>query len=59
MTVGYSLQEFSLMGGYFLSMIDIAPDFIGILNGVRQTFGFIPSFILPMAISTMTPNVDN
>jgi ACS family sodium-dependent inorganic phosphate cotransporter/ACS family sodium-dependent inorganic phosphate cotransporter-like MFS transporter 1/2/3/4 len=56
-TVGYSLTEFAVMGGYNFAMMDIAPDYLGVLQGINKTISLAPGFIIPMIISALTPNV--
>ena len=56
-TIGYSLTEFAVMGGYNFAMMDIAPDFLGILNGINKTISLAPGFIIPLIISALTPDV--
>lgn len=56
-TIGYSLNEFAIMGGYWYAMMDIAPDFVGILQGLNKTLGLAPGFIIPPIIAALTPNV--
>lgn len=56
-TIGYSLTEFAVMGGYCYTMIDIAPDFVGILQGINKTLGLAPGFITPLVIAALTSNV--
>lgn len=56
-TIGYSLTEFAVMGGYNFAMIDIAPDYFGILQGINKTISLAPGFIIPLIISALTPNV--
>ncbi|XP_046436871.1 sialin-like [Daphnia pulex] len=55
-TVGYSLTEFAVMGGYNFAMMDIAPDYLGVLQGINKTISLAPGFIIPMIISALTPN---
>lgn len=56
-TVGYSLTEFAVMGGYWYNMMDLAPDYVGILQGINKTIGLAPGFIIPAIISALTPDV--
>ena len=56
-TIGYSLTEFAVMGGYNFAMMDIAPDYFGILQGINKTISLAPGFIIPLIISALTPHV--
>ncbi len=56
-TIGYALNEVAWMGGFYFDMMDIAPDFVGILQGINKTIGLAPGFIIPMVISALTPDV--
>ena len=58
-TIGYSLTEFAVMGGYFYAMMDLAPEFVGILQGINKTVGLAPGFITPLVIAALTPHVKN
>ena len=56
-TIGYSLTEFAVMGGYNFAMMDIAPDYFGILQGINKTISLAPGFIIPLIISALTHHV--
>ena len=56
-TVGVSLTESALMGGFNYALMDIAPEFVGILQGINNTIGLSTGFIVPMIVSILTPNV--
>ncbi len=58
-TIGYSLTEFAVMGGYCYTMMDLAPDFVGILQGMNKTVGLAPGFITPLIIAVLAPHVSN
>lgn len=45
------------IGGYAFSLLDMAPDYVGVLQGINNTIGLAPGFIMPVVISAMTPNV--
>lgn len=56
-TLGYSLYEVAWMGGFCFSALDMAPDYVGILQGMNNTIGLMPGFIMPVVIAQLTPNV--
>lgn len=56
-SIGYALYEVAWMGGFCFSMLDMAPDYVGILQGINNTIGLMPGFIMPVVISTLTPEV--
>ena len=56
-TIAYSLTEFAIMGGYSFVMIDMAPDLVGILQGINKTISLAPGFITPLVIAALTPEV--
>ncbi|KAK4022974.1 hypothetical protein OUZ56_008416 [Daphnia magna] len=55
-TISYSLTEFAVMGGFGYAMIDLAPDFLGILQGINKTISLAPGFITPLIVSALTPH---
>lgn len=56
-TVGFGFHEVAVMGGFAFVLLDIAPDFVGILQGINNTIGLAPGFIIPMIVSALTPEV--
>lgn len=56
-TIGYSLHEVSVMGGYYFAVMDIAPAFVGVIQGINKTVSLAPGFIMPVIISALTPDV--
>ena len=46
------------MGGFLYSLLDLAPDFVGVLQGLTSTAFAIQGLLLPMIVSAMTPNVN-
>lgn len=54
--LGQALGEFSFMGGYMLSIFEVAPKYAGIIIGITNTFGVLPGFICPLFVSLLTPN---
>lgn len=56
--VGYGLNEVAWMGGFYFCIMDMAPDYVGILQGISKTIGLAPGFIIPAVISALTPNVN-
>ena len=58
-TIGYSLYEVAWVGGFSFCFLDLAPDYVGILQGINNTIGLAPGFIMPVAISALTPNVNH
>ena len=49
--------EIAIMGGFLLSNIDLAPQFSGVLQGISNTVGTVPGFIVPTVIAYLTPQV--
>ena len=56
-TVGYAIDEVAVMGGFSFCLLDIAPDFVGTLQGINGTIGFTSGFIIPMIVAALTPGV--
>ena len=56
-TIGFSLAEVATMGGFNFSLMDVAPEYIGVLQGLNLTIGLTPGFIVPVIISLLTPMV--
>lgn len=56
-TVGFGMHEVAVMGGFAFVLLDIAPDFVGILQGINNTIGLTPGFIIPAVVSALTPDV--
>lgn len=56
-SIGYALYEVAWMGGFSFSLLDMAPDYVGILQGLNNTIGLMPGFIMPVVISQLTPEV--
>uniref|UniRef100_A0A0P5XE04 Sialin n=1 Tax=Daphnia magna TaxID=35525 RepID=A0A0P5XE04_9CRUS len=54
-TIGYAMFEFAWMGGFSFAFMDMAPDYVGIIQGINNTIGLMPGFIMPVVISNMTP----
>ncbi|ODM89413.1 Sialin [Orchesella cincta] len=55
-TIGQAFGEFSFMGGYMLSIFELAPKYAGIIIGITNTFGVLPGFLCPLFVSLFTPN---
>lgn len=55
-TVGQAFGEFAFMGGYMLSIFELAPKYAGIIIGITNTFGVLPGFLCPLFVSLLTPN---
>lgn len=56
-TIGFAFHEVTFVGGFSLCMIDLAPDFVGILQGINNTIGLMPGFVVPSVVAAMTANV--
>jgi hypothetical protein len=56
-TIGYALCEVTWMGGFSFAFMDMAPDYVGIIQGINNTIGLMPGFIVPVVISNLTPGV--
>lgn len=56
-TIGYAIDEVAVMGGFSFCLLDIAPDFVGTLQGINGTIGFTAGFIIPMIVAVLTPDV--
>ncbi|EFX89865.1 hypothetical protein DAPPUDRAFT_309475 [Daphnia pulex] len=54
-TIGYALYEVAWMGGFSFAFMDMAPDYVGIIQGINNTIGLMPGFIMPVVISNLTP----
>nr|CAH0105935.1 unnamed protein product [Daphnia galeata] len=54
-TIGYALCEVTWMGGFSFAFMDMAPDYVGIIQGINNTIGLMPGFIVPVVISNLTP----
>lgn len=45
------------MGGFYFCLMDLAPDFVGVLQGIGSTAFAVQGLLLPMVVSVMAPNV--
>jgi len=54
-TIGVSLTEVTMMGGFYYALMDVAPEYSGILQGIKNTVGLSTGFIVPMIVSFLTP----
>ena len=57
LTIGVASIGFQYGGGFLLNHVDIAPKYASVLFGLSNTAATIPGFIVPVAISALTPNV--
>ena len=55
--LGFGCLEVALMGGFSFVLVDIAPQYIGVLQGISKTIGLAPGFIMPMVMAALTTNV--
>ena len=55
--IGMSLAEVANVGGFKIVLMDVAPSFMGILQGINNSIGLTPGFIMPVVITVLTPNV--
>lgn len=58
-TIGLSLSEVANTGGFKLVLMDVAPDYTGILQGISNSIGLTPGFIMPVVIAALTPDVNS
>ena len=58
-TIGVSLTEVTMMGGFYYALMDVAPEYSGILQGIKNTVGLSTGFIVPMIVSFLTPTVNS
>jgi len=56
-TIGSSMTEVTLLAGYGTALMDMAPNFLGILYGVSYSIGLTPGAFMPLIIAALTPNV--
>jgi hypothetical protein len=56
-TIGFAFHEVAWMGGFSFAFMDMAPDYVGIIQGINNTIGLMPGFIIPVVISNLTPEV--
>jgi len=54
--IGMSLAEVANVGGFKIVLMDVAPSFMGILQGINNSIGLTPGFIMPVVITVLTPN---
>lgn len=45
-----------MMGGYLLSIFELAPRYAGIVTGISNTLGVLPGFICPAVVGYLTQN---
>jgi len=45
------------VGGFTFSYLDMAPDFVGILQGINLTIASLAGFVMPIVIGKLTPSV--
>ena len=50
--------DFGFLGSYLLTLLELAPPYIGLLTGISNTIGSIPGIISPMIIGYITTNVN-
>ena len=55
-TVGFAIDEVAVMGGHSFCLLDMAPDFVGILQGINNTISFSQGFI-PIVVAALTTEV--
>jgi len=55
-TIGLSLSEATFVAGFGNVLMDVAPNYMGILQGINNTLGLTPGFIMPLVIAALTPN---
>ncbi len=48
-----------MIGGYTFAFLDMAPDFVGSLQGINFTIGASAGLVIPIVIGALTPNVIN
>ena len=56
-TVALSLSEVTNVAGFGSILMEIAPNYMGILQGINNSLGLAPGFIMPVVISALTPDV--
>ena len=56
-TIGLSLSEATFVAGFGNVLMDVAPNYMGILLGINNTLGLTSGFIMPLVIAALTPNV--
>ena len=57
-TIGYSMAEIAGMGGFRYALFDAAPQYIGVLQGLTNSIGLAPGFVMPVIIAALTTNVN-
>ena len=56
-TIAISASEVTYVAGFGICLMDVAPNYMGILQGINNTLGLSPGFIMPLVIAALTPNV--
>ena len=54
---GVSFAEATHIAGFGIVLLDIAPNHMGILEGINNTIGLTPGIIVPLVIAALTPKV--
>ena len=55
LTIGVGITGLNA-SGYAVNILDIAPQYAGVIMGVTNVFGASPGFISPQIVGIVTPN---
>lgn len=55
LTIGVGITGLNA-SGYAVNILDIAPQYAGVIMGVTNVFGASPGFISPQIVGILTPN---
>lgn len=58
LTIGVGITGLNA-SGYAVNILDIAPQYAGVIMGVTNVFGSAPGFISPQIVGILTPNKVN
>ena len=53
-SLGMSLHQLSISGGFYFSHAEVAGPYSGVLFGITNTMAQIPGFLTPLIVSSMT-----
>ena len=55
LTIGVGITGLNA-SGYAVNILDIAPQYAGVIMGVTNVFGAAPGFLSPQVVGILTPN---
>ncbi|XP_065566503.1 uncharacterized transporter slc-17.2-like isoform X2 [Artemia franciscana] len=56
LSISTAMSELAFVGGYHYSVLDVAPDYAGVVTGVSNTIATSSGFVSPALVALLTPN---